>query len=172
MVLIHVIVLTIVIVDKHDGNCIQYLELVMIITHYAVQTLLDLVLHHGEETLVPLKDIAKRQGISQTYLEHIITALVSNGILRTVRGPKGGIKLAKSAKEVNLKAIVEIMQGSFDPVECLVDARTCPRSNLCAARDTWEELKAAIEKVLTATTLRDMADRQNNKLKTENMYYI
>jgi Rrf2 family protein len=141
-------------------------------THYAVQTLIDLVLHNGEDNLVPLKDIAKRQGISQTYLEHIITALIANGLLRTVRGPKGGIKLAKNAKEINLKTVVEIMQGSVDPVECLVDARTCPRSNLCAARDTWTELKTAIETVLTAATLKDLAERQTTKVKTEDMYYI
>ena len=67
---------------------------------------------------------------------------------------------------------MEILEGSTDPVECLVKAKTCPRSSLCATRDIWGELKIAVDHVLVSTTLQDLAERQKNKAKAENMYYI
>ena len=106
-------------------------------THYLVQVLLDLELHRKGESPVPLKDIAQRQEISHAYLEQMITPLITGGIIQSIRGPKGGVVLTKPAKDINLKEIVEILEGATDPVECLVNAKICPRSRLCATRDTW-----------------------------------
>ena len=75
-------------------------------------------------------------------------------------------------KDINLKEIVEILEGATDPVECLVNAKICPRSRLCATRDTWWEMKTAIDHILVSTTLHDLAERQKNKEKIESMYYI
>ena len=68
-------------------------------------------------------------------------------------------------KDINLKEIVEILEGVTDPVECLVNAKICPRSRLCATRDTWGEMKIAADCVLVSTTLQDLAERQKNKEK-------
>jgi DNA-binding IscR family transcriptional regulator len=57
-------------------------------------------------------------------------------------------------------------------VECLVNAKICPRSRLCATRDTRGEMKTAIDCVLVCTTLQDLAERQKNKEKAESLYYI
>jgi Rrf2 family protein len=141
-------------------------------THSMVQALLDLELHREGDSPVPLKDIARRQEISHAYLEQMITPLIAGGLIRSIRGPKGGVVLTKHAKDINLKEIVEILEGATDPVECLVNAKICPRSRLCATRDTWGEMKIAIDRVLVSTTLQDLAERQKNKEKEEGMYYI
>ena len=83
----------------------------------------------------------------------MITRLVTSGLVRSVRGPKGGIVLTKSAKEINLKEIVELLEGPTDLVECLVNAKICTRSRLCAVRDIWCEMKIAMDHVLASTTL-------------------
>jgi len=141
-------------------------------THYMIQVLLDLEIYSREGSPVPLKDIARREEISQAYLEQMITSLVAGKIIRSIRGPKGGIILTKPAQDINIKEIVELMEGPTDPVECLVDAKICPRSRLCALRDFWDELKTATDQVLASTTIRDLAERQINKGTTENMYSI
>jgi Rrf2 family protein len=137
-----------------------------------VQVLLDLELHSGEDSPVPLKDIAQREEISLAYLEQMINSLVAGKVIRSIRGPKGGIVLTKSAKEINLKEIMELLEGPTDLVECLVDAKICPRSRLCAVRDLWCEMKIAMDHVLASTTLYDLAERQRDKGTTENMYSI
>jgi len=141
-------------------------------THYLVQVLLDLELHYQGDSPVPISDIAQRQNMSQAYLEQMMTHLVAGGLVRSVRGPKGGIVLTKSAKEINLKEIVELLEGPTDLVECLVNAKICPRSKLCAVRDIWYEMKIAMDHVLASTTLHDLAERQRDKGTTENIYSI
>ena len=141
-------------------------------THSMVQALLDLELHCEGDSPVLLKKIAQRQGISHAYLEQMITPLIAGGIIRSIRGPKGGVVLTKPAKDINLKEIVEILEGATDPVECLVNAKICPRSGLCTTRDIWGEMKTAIDRVFVCTTLQDLAERQKNKEKVESTSYI
>ena len=141
-------------------------------THSMVQALLDLELYRKGDFPVTPKDIIQRQEISRAYLEQMITPLITGGIIRSMRGSKGGVVLTKPAKDINLKEIVEILEDITDPVECLVNAKICPRSKLCATRDTWDEMKTAIDCVLVCTTLQDLAERQKNKEKAESLYYI
>ena len=133
---------------------------------------MDLELHCEGDSPVLLKKIAQRQGISHAYLEQMITPLIAGGIIRSIRGPKGGVVLTKPAKDINLKEIVEILEGATDPVECLVNAKICPRSGLCTTRDIWGEMKTAIDRVFVCTTLQDLAERQKNKEKVESTSYI
>jgi Rrf2 family cysteine metabolism transcriptional repressor len=141
-------------------------------THSMVQALLDSELHYEGDSPVPLKKTAQRQGISHAYLEQMITPLIAGGIIRSIRGPKGGVVLTKPAKDINLKEIVEILEGATDPVECLVNAKICPRSGLCTTRDIWGEMKTAIDRVFVCTNLQDLAERQKNKEKVESTSYI
>jgi Rrf2 family cysteine metabolism transcriptional repressor len=78
---------------------------------YGTRALLDLALHHGEEPVL-LKDIAEREQISVRYLEHLITPLIAGGILRTTRGAKGGVSLAKPPREIKLSEVIQLLEGS------------------------------------------------------------
>lgn len=139
---------------------------------YGMRALMDLTLHSTGQP-VQLKDIAERQKISLSYLEHLVIPLISAGIVKSVRGAHGGIMLAKPPEDVRLKQILEILEGPLAPVDCLRDAHSCPRSGLCATQDVWDEMRTAMEKILEAKTLRDLANNQKSKEKNPAaMYYI
>ncbi len=139
---------------------------------YATRALLDLALNQGEG-LATLKDIAQRQQISLRYLEHLVTPLIAAGIVRSIRGPKGGVSLAKAPSEIRLSEIIQLLEGSVAPVECIDNPGICGRSELCVTRDIWSELKKAIGGVLESTTLQDLVERQKSKEQPEEaMYYI
>ncbi len=139
---------------------------------YATRAMLDLAINQGEGPVL-LKDIAQRQQISLSYLEHLVTPLITAGLIRSTRGAKGGVSLAKSPQEIKLSEIIQLLEGSLAPVECVNNPKLCSRSELCVARDVWSELKEAMNGILEATTLQDLVERQKVKGRpAKAMYYI
>jgi len=139
---------------------------------YGTRALLDLALHQGEGPVL-LKDIAQRQQISLRYLEHLITPLIAGGIVRSMRGARGGVSLARLPEEIRLSEVVQFLEGSITPAECVNNPRICTRSELCVTRDIWGELKKAMNGVLEGITLQDLVERQKRKERPkELMYYI
>jgi len=129
---------------------------------YGTKALLELALHRGEEPVL-LKDIAQRQQIPLPYLEHLIGPLVQAGIVKTTRGTRGGVSLLRPPEEVILSEVIQLLEGSIAPVECVDNTKTCPRSDLCVTHDIWDEIKEAISKVLESVTLQDLVERQKQK---------
>ena len=139
---------------------------------YGTRALLDLALHQGQGRIL-LKDIAQRQQISLRYLEHLIAPLIAGGMVRSTRGAKGGILLARHPKDIRLSEVIQLLEGSVAPVACINNPRVCDRSGSCATRDIWGEMKQAIDEVLESTTLQDLVERQKRKEQPEAaMYYI
>jgi Rrf2 family protein len=137
-----------------------------------MRALVDLSIHSTGEP-VQLKDIARRQRISLSYLEHLVMPLVSAGIISSTRGSRGGVKLARPPQQILLKEILEILEGPLVPVDCVADSQNCPRSETCATRDIWTDMKKAMEKVLESNTLQDVVNRQKSKAsQPDSMYYI
>jgi len=137
---------------------------------YGTRVLLDLALREGKEP-VPLKDIAQRQQISLLYLEHIIAPLISVGIIRSTRGAHGGVQLARPLKDIKLSEVMGLLEGSIAPVDCINDPEVCSRSELCATRDVWIELKKAMDGVLESKTLQDLVEIQKNKKAVDMVMY-
>lgn len=125
--------------------------------------MLDVALNN-EAGPVLLKEIARRQDVSAQYLEHLISPLIRAGILRSQRGSRGGISLGRTPEEINLSQVVEILEGSVAPVECVDNPEVCPRSGSCVTRDIWVEMKAATLGVLDSVTLSDLAERHRRKV--------
>jgi Rrf2 family protein len=141
-------------------------------TRYGTRALLELALHKGKEP-VSLKDIAGQQQISLPYLEQLIAPLIAGGIIRSTKGPKGGISLARKPGDIKLSEITHLLEGSVAPVECIDNPEVCKRSEFCATRDIWSELKDVMDDFLQATTLQDLVARQKSKGQKEpSMYYI
>ena len=139
---------------------------------YGTRALLELAIHQGEGP-ISLKDISQRQGISLQYLEHLITPLITGGIVKSTRGAKGGIYLARAAGEIKLSEIIRVLEGSTAPVDCVDKSAACSRSGFCATRDIWSDMKEAVDSVLDKITLQDLVERQKSKEQTEeSMYYI
>jgi Rrf2 family cysteine metabolism transcriptional repressor len=141
-------------------------------TRYGTRALLDLALHAGEG-LVLLKDIARRQEVSLPYLEHLITPLIAAGLVKSTRGARGGVLLLKPPSEIKLSEVVQLLEGSIAPVDCVNDPKVCHRSASCVTRDIWSEMKRAMSQVLDSTTLQDLVERQKGKNGLKHrMYYI
>jgi Rrf2 family cysteine metabolism transcriptional repressor len=137
---------------------------------YGVRALVDIALN-SDGAPVLLKDIAKRQGISAQYLEHLVAPLIRAGILRSIRGAKGGIALAKPPEEIKLSRVIEVLEGSVAPVECVDNPALCVRSDECATRDVWSDIKAAIMGVLESLTVKDLMERQKAKSPSKSETY-
>ena len=137
---------------------------------YGTRVLLDLALHEGKEP-IPLKDIAQRQQISLLYLEHIIAPLISVGMIRSTRGAHGGVQLARPPQEIKLSEVLGVLEGSIAPVDCINDPKACPRSELCATRDVWIELKKAMDGVLESKTLQELVEMQKKKKIADTVMY-
>jgi len=137
---------------------------------YGTRALLDLALHQGEEPIL-LKDIAQRQQISLQYLEHLIAPLIAGGIVWSTRGARGGVSLAKPPEQIRLSEVVQLLEGSIAPAQCVNNPEICVRSELCVTRDIWSELKKAMNGVLESTTLQDLVERQKRKERPEEIMY-
>jgi Rrf2 family cysteine metabolism transcriptional repressor len=131
---------------------------------YGTKALLELALHWDKEP-VPLKEISQRQQIPLSYLEHLISPLVQAGIIKSTRGIRGGISLLRPPQQVVLSEVIQLLEGSIAPVECVDNPKTCPRSELCTTRSLWYEVKEAISGVLESTTLQDLVERQRREAK-------
>jgi Rrf2 family protein len=124
--------------------------------------MLELAFHYGEGP-IELKEIAKRENISLKYLEQVINPLRAAGLVKSIRGSKGGYSLAKPPSEICLYDVVEILEGPLNLLECLVDAKACQRVQFCVTRDIWKEVSEAISKIFYAVTLEDMVNRKKEK---------
>jgi len=139
---------------------------------YGTRALLDLALHQGDNP-VQLKDIARRQNISLPYLEHLIAPLRVGGVVRSIRGPGGGIVLARSPGEIKLSEIIRLLEGELYPADCVKDPKICERAAYCTTRDIWGELKQAMNGILEETTLQNLVEREKKKgLPEPAMYYV
>src|SRR4030042_5587419 len=96
-------------------------------TRYGTRALLELALHKGEGPVF-LKDIARQQQISLSYLEHLIAPLIASGIIRSTKGPKGGVSLVRNPGEIKLSAVTQLLEGPMAPVECIDNPEVCRRS--------------------------------------------
>ena len=124
--------------------------------------MLELACHYGEGP-IELKEIAKRESISLKYLEQLIVPLRTGGLVKSVRGSKGGYSLAKPPSEICLNDLIEILEGPLNLIECLNDSKVCQKISTCVTRDIWKEVSEAIQGIFHSVTLEDMVDRRKEK---------
>lgn len=138
---------------------------------YGLRALIDLATYGDGNQLVYLSDVAKREGISAKYLEHIFSALQKAGLIRSVRGKKGGYMLSRSAREITLSEIMQTLEGSCILVDCVSEPKSCHKVETCASRELWMMLSKKIEEVLKSITLADLKERQKEKITREALIY-
>ena len=127
-------------------------------SRYGLRAILDLALEYGGGPL-QIKTIAKREDISSKYLEQLMTILKTAGLVRSLRGPKGGYLLVKPPNEVRLSEVFTVLEGPLVTVECLQHPQFCPRCAECITRQVWAQIQDAMLGVLESITLQDMVDR-------------
>ena len=123
---------------------------------YALRIMIDLA-EHRSEGYIPLKETARRQDISEKYLEGILKILVRNKLLTGLRGKGGGYRLTKPPEAYPIGDILRLTEISLAPVSCLeADQPACPRMSDCRTLSMWKGLDKVIQDYLDNITLADL----------------
>jgi len=125
---------------------------------YGMRALIEVAV--GGDRPTSLKTVADRQGLSHQYLEQIFAVLRRAGIVESIRGARGGYRLARRADQLSALEVVELLEGTVSPVQCIDDEDSCVRTGACSTEPLWREVDAAVRRVLGGTSLADlMAER-------------
>ena len=149
---------------------------------YGLRAMLNVAVNDSAEA-VSSADIAKREGISIAYLEQLLNKLRRNGLIESIRGPKGGYVLSRSASEITVADIVRTLEGNIYPVDCATrgtdadivrtlegsiypvdcatkgtDADSCKKGKSCVPKLVWHKLAKVINDCLESVTLEDLCD--------------
>lgn len=133
---------------------------------YGLRVMTDLAVN-GNGGCVSLKDIAERERLSEKYLEQIVNQLSKAGLVRSLRGAKGGYQLTKSPEEITVEEILRATEGSLAPVACAEDNGRCVNYGDCVTSFIWTEIYKATIAVVSRITLKDLAERSLQIDKTE-----
>jgi Rrf2 family protein len=133
---------------------------------YGVRLMLALAKNYGKEP-VYLKDIAKLEDISEKYLSLLIIPLRNAGLVISVRGAYGGYNLAADPSLINLKQVVDVLEGDCSLVDCVKDPSVCPRVSTCVSHDIWAAIGEKISETLISITLDAMVKMNRDKVKKE-----
>ena len=108
---------------------------------------------------IPLKEIAEAEGISQKYLETIMTTLSKAGFVDAVHGKGGGYRLNRKPEAYTVGSILKLTEGSLAAVSCTTQGpEACGRSSCCATKGMWEKLDAMIDEFFEGVTLADLLE--------------
>ncbi len=121
--------------------------------------MLDLALHY-EQGAVTLADIARRQGISLSYLEQLFARLRRHGLVDSIRGPGGGYNLAKEPEKISVAEIIVAINENIDATRCGGD-KNCADDEVCLTHYLWQKLSERIHEFLDGITLADLVAREH-----------
>ena len=125
---------------------------------YALRVMLCFA-QRGSEDYVPLKEIAEAEGISQKYLESIMTILSKAGFVDAVHGKGGGYRLNRKPEEYTVGSILKLTEGSLAAVSCTTQGpAACSRSTCCQTLPMWEKLEKMIDEFFEGITLADLLE--------------
>ena len=125
---------------------------------YALRSMLYIA-QYAESQLIPSNKIAEEMQISRIFLSRINSQLVNAGLIRTRRGARGGVMLAKPAADISVYDVVTTIDGPITLIDCIADPESCPLSPDCPYRTFWEETQNALIARMKAVSLQDMAAR-------------
>lgn len=129
---------------------------------YGLRVMVELAVRKKEgQVLVDV--LSQSQGISSNYVHNILNSLKRAGLVRAVRGPKGGYELARPAEKITALDIVSALEGEPNIVFCVGAPKQCPRADGCVSKDIWIELSMAVSEILGKYTLAELARRQKER---------
>lgn len=126
---------------------------------------MDLADYYGNSPVF-LKDIARREDISEKYLSLIVIPLRGAGLIQSIRGAHGGYRLTRKPLEITILDVLTVLEGEICLVDCVKDTKRCSRVSTCPTRDIWSVLGQKIGETLKAITLADLVRMRHEK--TEN----
>lgn len=124
---------------------------------YGVRAIFDLAYHCAGGS-GQVKDIAERQNVSPRYLEQIFHRLKKSGIVKSVRGPKGGYILAKNPSKITIGDIYRATEGPFTLVPCKKKNNLCEKNKDCVTQPVWDMMTKKVEKVFDRVTIAKLCE--------------
>ncbi len=126
---------------------------------YAVTAMLDLALHDAGGP-VALAEIARRQGISLSYLEQLFAKLRKRGLVASARGPGGGYRLNAGAEAISIATVISAVDEKVDATRC-GGKKNCQNNERCLTHDLWEDLSGQIYQFLSGITLAQLVQQRS-----------
>lgn len=134
------------------------MELMSRAADYATRAMVHVACVVGDGTPTT-QEIAEHQGVSQAFLQKIVQRLVQAGLLRTQRGASGGVTLSQAPADINLRQIVEAMEGPITMNRCLRGPGECFRDSICPVREVCAKVQSDIIATLESSTLDQLVIR-------------
>ncbi|SOC36390.1 cysteine metabolism transcriptional regulator CymR [Ureibacillus acetophenoni] len=131
---------------------------------YGLTIMIELAKHFGEGP-VPLRQIAEEKGLSEAYLEQLVSPLRIAGLVKSVRGAYGGYLLALPPEKISAADVIKVLEGPIQPVEG-IDEEESPQ------RELWIRIRDAVKNVLDTTSLLDLANYKDDTEYDGYMFYI
>jgi Rrf2 family protein len=131
-------------------------------TEYAMRAMLELAIRRANDgdVLVPARSLAEAQHVPLRFLEQQLGALHKAGLIESFRGAGGGCRLAREPSAIRVSEVVDAIEGSLYPMNCLdVADHTCFADSQCGLQELWSDVHVAIRKVFEDTTLADLLGR-------------
>ncbi len=130
---------------------------------YATRILIYLAAREDERPAAR-REIALAEDITPAYIEQVLGSLKASGLIRSVRGAKGGFLLGKPAELISVADVVEATEGVIALVPCLAEG--CNKASSCVARTVWKDVNEALKTTLAKTTIADMAKQSKSARKS------
>ena len=133
-------------------------------TEYAIIALVDMA-GNGKSTLVTAKDLSNRYNIPREILGKVLQSLAKNNLIDSHQGVKGGYKLVVPLRDINIKTIIQTVDGPIQLVDCaLEDDCNCGQINYCNIKSPMEFIQSELTKFFNNITLQDFKDRHVNMM--------
>lgn len=139
---------------------------------YGVRAMLDLALNEAEGPIASHM-IARRQEISERYLEQLFIPLKQAGLVKSVRGSQGGYILGRPPQNISVGDIVRVMEGPLAPVDCVneINPDDCKRVDYCVTRIIWAKVRDSIAEILDSYSLADLVEESHKMTKPTAIEY-
>ncbi len=121
--------------------------------------MLELALRADQEGGILQKEIATNQSVPVKYLDHIIAALKSAGLVANVGGKKSGYKLNRPAEEISIFDVYLAFEDDLAIIDCLLADGHCPRKKICVLKDYWQGLNQTIRASMESQNLQDLVEK-------------
>jgi Rrf2 family protein len=121
-------------------------------TRYGMRAMIELANCYNDKPIL-LRDISSRLGVSMKYLDHIISSLKARGLIVRL---KDGYILGRAPEKIKCDEIVDVLEGSLNPVVCIDSPSVCEKYSQCKAKKVWEKVGATLRETLKSFTLEDL----------------
>ena len=127
---------------------------------YGVLAMVELAFHYGQGP-ISIRRIAEKQSFSDSYMEQLFSALKTAGLVKSIRGAKGGYVLSRAPEEIVVGEIIRALEGPIELAECVTgnDDFTCEKSPECVTRGLWKDVMESITQVIDHRSLQDLLNK-------------